>query len=201
MIKNVIFDLGRVLISWEPLNYLLENFEPEKAEMLYKKVFDIEDWNAMDKGLITEKELFEKKKKLYPELSKETEKIENEILGILQPIEENVALLPKLKSAGYKLYVLSNFSRGSFEYVRNKFDFFNYFDGIIVSSHHLTIKPEEKIYRILLETYNLVPEECLFIDDKAENVLAASKFGIHTIHLADHRLLKEELCKVLKFCE
>ena len=78
-------------------------------------------------------------------------------------------------------------------YAKNRAVFFGYFDGGIVSAYHQCVKPEEKIYRLLLDKYDLKPEETLFIDDIAENIEAAGKIGIDTIHLTDYNALSDRL--------
>ena len=91
------------------------------------------------------------------------------------------------------MYILSNFHKESFETVSSKHEFFSYFDGGIVSAYHQCLKPDEKIYRLLIDKYGLKPEETLFIDDLAENVEAAGKIGINTIHITDYNTLSDRL--------
>ena len=91
----------------------------------------------------------------------------------------------KLKEK-YKLYILSNFHKDSFETISSRYNFFNYFDGGIVSAYHNCIKPDEKIYKLLIDKYNLNPTETLFIDDLEKNILKAQELGIKTIHLIDY---------------
>ncbi|MCX7653365.1 MAG: HAD family phosphatase [Fervidobacterium sp.] len=197
MIRNIIFDLGRVLIDWRPYEYMVKEFGSEVAIFLWKNVFDTVEWNLMDKGEITEEQLWNMFKEKFPEYKEYIEKMSLKVPELLTPISENVELLMPLKRMGYQLYVLSNFSRGNFNYVYKKFEFFKIFDGMIISGFVKQIKPEVEIYQTLIFNFNLNPFESLFIDDKEENIKTAKFFGFNVIHLPDHSLLKERLENIL----
>lgn len=198
MINNIIFDLGRVLINWEPEKYMKKVFDEKTISFLLEKIFNTNDWNLMDKGVIDEQTLWENKLNQYPEYKKEIEHMKNKVLDLLTPIEENTKLLYILKEKGYNLYILSNFSKIAFQKVYEKYDFFKLFDGMIISSHVKSIKPEDEIYKILIEKYKINPAESLYIDDKIENIKAGEKFGFKTIHLEKPEDLKDKLSKILK---
>lgn len=200
MIKNIIFDLGRVLLSWEPYKYMLETFPKDVADELNEKVFESEDWWLMDKGIFSEEQLWQKKLRELPHLSEYILHMRDKVPNFLTPIEENVKLVPKLKQKGFKLYILSNFSEKNFELVYNKYDFFKLFDGMVISSHVKLAKPQKEIYLELIKKYSLKPEENIFVDDKLENVSAAQRLGFKTVHLENHVNLAEELRRVLKSC-
>lgn len=198
MINNIIFDLGRVLINWEPEKYMKKVFDEKTTSFLLEKIFNTNDWNLMDKGVIDEQTLWENKLNQYPEYKKEIEHMKNKVLDLLTPIEENAKLLYILKEKGYNLYILSNFSKIAFQKVYEKYDFFKLFDGMIISSHVKSIKPEDEIYKILIEKYKINPAESLYIDDKIENIKAGEIFGFKTIHLEKPEDLKDKLSKILK---
>jgi putative hydrolase of the HAD superfamily len=193
MIKNIVFDLGRVLIDWDPYGYMIKHFEKEVAEFLKKHVFETEDWQIMDKGEISEEELWQDKLDKFPDYKDYILHMKGKVLELLTPIQQNVSLIPLLKEKGFKLFVLSNFSKNSFQKVFEKYDFFKYFDGMIISSHVKEIKPYERIYQILIEKYKINPEESLYIDDKMENIETGKKLGFKTIHLDKPEELKEKL--------
>ncbi|MBO8161235.1 MAG: HAD family phosphatase [Thermosipho sp. (in: Bacteria)] len=172
---------------------MLKKFGKEIADVLRKAVFETGDWNLMDKGELTEEELWEDKLNKYPEHRDYILHMKEKVIDILIPINENISLIPKLKEKGYKLYVLSNFSKVTFEKVYKKNEFFKYFDGMVISSHVKEVKPEEKIYKILIERYKLEPAKSLYIDDKLENVEMGKKLGFKTIHLEQPEILKEKL--------
>jgi len=198
MIKNIVFDLGRVLLNWDPYSYMIKHFEKEVAEFLKKHVFETEDWQMMDKGEITEEELWQDKLGKYPDYKDYILHMKNKVLDLLVPIEQNVSLIPLLKEKGYKLFVLSNFSKNTFQKVFEKYDFFKYFDGMVISSHVREIKPYEKIYQILIKKYKVKPGESLYIDDKIENIETGKKLGFKTIHLEMPLKLEEKLKKYIE---
>ena len=97
MIRNIVFDLGGVLIDWRPCEYLVESFPEDVAKVLEREIFKHEDWKKMDRGTLPENDLWEKKKKELSEYREYVEKLEREVPKLLKPIEENVKLLSILK--------------------------------------------------------------------------------------------------------
>ncbi len=113
------------------------------------------------------------------------------------PLDDNVRLLPELKKHGFRLYYLSNFPLDSFEEVKNDYYFFRYFDGGIISAEVKLSKPDIRIYRHILNKYNLNPEECVYIDDIEENVMAAELTGMQALLTNGSVKISGELGKVL----
>jgi len=192
-IDSIIFDLGRVLINWYPRQYMVQAFGEEIANTLHETIFSVKEAALLDRGEISEDEIWRIRLERYSEYAPYIEHMKNKILDLLTPIEENVNLIPKLKRKGYKLYVLSNFSKQAFDAIYSKYDFFTYFDGLVISSHHRTVKPERKIYEVLIREHGVSPKTSVFIDDREENVAAARELGFHIIHLEDPSLLKQKL--------
>lgn len=191
--KNIIFDLGNVLILFDPAGYVNRSVAEEKREKFLDVVFRSREWENLDLGTLT----YSNAKKIFKEKLKDCDAevdalFGDNLYGLLKPIVSNTELLKKLRE-NYNLYILSNFHKESFETVSSRYDFFNYFHGGIVSAYHQCIKPDEKIYRLLVDKYELNPKETLFIDDLAENIKAAEKIGINTIHLTDYNTLSEKL--------
>ena len=191
--KNIIFDLGNVLILFDPSGYVNKSVSPEKREKFLDVVFKSTEWEKLDLGTLS----YDDAKKIFKEKLKDCDSEVDMLFGdnlysLLKPITKNAELLKSLKE-NYNLYILSNFHKESFETVSSKHEFFGYFDGGIVSAYHQCVKPDEKIYRLLLDKYDLKPEETLFIDDIAENIEAAGKIGIDTIHLTDYNALSDRL--------
>ena len=186
MIKNIVFDLGRVLIGFDPENYLDSfGFDKETVQTLEQMVFGAQ-WKKYDRG--DHPDVFS----LRDALIRENPAYETEIRMALHPEwvkihirkEDSIAYLYELKSRGYRIYILSNLAKESYEYVRG-FEFFREIDGGVFSYQERVIKPDEKIYRILLDRYALKPEETLFFDDVPENIEAARRLGIHGIVFTD----------------
>jgi putative hydrolase of the HAD superfamily len=179
MIKNIVFDLGNVLISFKPAEYLEKNNYPENVkEKILTDIFGSKEWQLLDSGDISTADAI-KGISLKSNLNKEEiDHIFNLRTDLMFPLDQNVKVLPELKKRGFKLYFLSNFPIDIFEEIRSGYYFFKYFDGGIISAEAKASKPDFRIYDTLLERYSLVPEECLFIDDIEINVRAAEERGM-----------------------
>ncbi|MGJ8454471.1 HAD family hydrolase [Pseudothermotoga sp. U03pept] len=197
MVENIVFDLGRVLIQWDPYGYMLKVFGEPVATFLNKNVFETKEWNLLDKGEIEEEQLWQMMVERFPHYAEYIEHMKENVLRLLLPIEENIRFLPQLKAMGYKLYVLSNFGKNGFNYIHKTYDFFKYFNGMVISSHVNQIKPDPQIFTTLIDKYNVEPTKTLFIDDKAENIRTAQELGFKVIHLEDNSNLKDQLERLL----
>ena len=184
MIKNVIFDLGKVLINNDPSEYLRKyGYDEEKYQALLDAIWTDSLWGDMDvakyesfKDII---EIYvEKHKDLEPELRRF---FAEDWMELYVAYDDTVKFYNEVCEQGYDIYLLTNFSKDGYEYISNKFDFFKKANGAVVSSHLKIAKPDMRIYKYLLETYNLNPDECIFIDDSVANIKAAKELGIHGI--------------------
>jgi len=196
LIKNLIFDLGNVLISFKPIK-LLSNVSPNqnRIKRFILNIIKSDTWLKLDRGVLTfyaAKDIFIKK---YPEDEDLINYFFKNWRGLFSPIPKTVSILEKLKINGYNTYALSNFPETPFEYVHSKYDFFKFFDGLVISYQEKLIKPEEEIYKTLLQKHNLIAGECLFIDDTEIFCLEAQKLGINTILFDLNLDLKSELKK------
>lgn len=195
MIKNVVFDLGNVLLSYDPRGYLEKKYDDEELiNKLYNSVFRSEEWIELDRGSISQQEAVEILTERYG-FGSEVSDIFSDWEEILQPIKGSIDILEELKDRGYSLYVLSNFHLEAFKLVVN-YDFFNNFDELVISAEINTVKPEPEIYRYLLANYSLSPEETVFIDDMKVNLLGAENFGIKTIQFKSPVQLRGDLRKL-----
>ncbi|EQB93363.1 HAD family phosphatase [Elizabethkingia anophelis] len=195
IIKNIIFDFGGVLMDWNP-KYLYQNvFNSEEEMNFFLDNIATLKWNAeQDRGRSFQ-EATEILQNQYPEFSKEIALYYSQWPVMLKgTIEENVSILRNLHGR-YQLYGLTNWSAESFPYAYKNYDFFSLFNGIVVSGEEKLIKPDERIYELLLNRYNLNASECLFIDDNYENIRTAQAMDFNTIHLTPHTNLKKELQK------
>ena len=183
MIKNIIFDIGNVLLEFKPLDYLKRTFNDDNIEkLLYKEIFQSEEWLHLDRGTLTQEQAIKVISKRNPDYETHINKCMDNWIDILTPIEGTIKIMNKLKENGYKLYLLSNFHSLAYEAICSKYDFFSQFNGGIISYKENLLKPEAEIFIKLLDTYNLNAQECLFIDDTLLNVQAANRLGIKTLH-------------------
>lgn len=181
MFKNIIFDIGNVLLEFSPKEYLKSKIKEDKVEEVFKEIFQSEEWDMLDRGTISEEEaikVISNRSNGNAELIKLA--FEN-WYDILNPIEKTIEILKNLKKAGYKVYYLSNFHLIAFEHVTSKHDFFNVFDGGVVSYEEKYIKPEVEIYNKIIDKYSLKTNESIFIDDLEANINKAKEAGIETI--------------------
>jgi putative hydrolase of the HAD superfamily len=199
MVKNIIFDLGNVLISFKPSEYFDKNKYPEtiKATIL-SDIFSSKEWLMLDNGEITTPEAIDAIAKKSSLNKKEIDHIFNLRTDLMFPLNQNVRLLPELKKRGFRLYYLSNFPLDIFDEVRSGYYFFKYFDGGLISAEAKSSKPDNRIYETLLEKYSLIPEETLFIDDIGINVKAAESLGIKGLVTHGSLEISKEIEKALK---
>jgi epoxide hydrolase-like predicted phosphatase len=182
MVKNIVFDLGNVLISFRPSEYFEKNNYPEsiKAKIL-TDIFASKEWLMLDNGDITTTDAIEAIAKRSSLNREEIAHIFNLRTDLMFPLDPNVRLLPALKKRGFKLYYLSNFPLDIFDEVSSGYFFFKHFEGGLISAEAKFSKPDPGIYKILFEKYSILPEESLFIDDNEKNVRAAESLGMKGI--------------------
>jgi 2-haloacid dehalogenase len=194
-ITTLIFDLGGVLIDWNPRYVYRTVFDSEeKAEWFIQHICTL-DWNEKPDAGYLIAEAIEEKVKEFPEWEKEIriyyDRWEEMLKG---PIHETVEIFRKIKDSGrYKLYALTNWSAELFPIALEKYDFLHWFDGIVVSGEEKTRKPFPEIYQRLLDRYSLNAQEVLFIDDNLRNIKAARDLGIESIQFIEPAQLENEL--------
>ena len=199
MIKNIVFDLGNVLLSFRPAEFFIKKKYPDNIiNKILSDIFGSREWVMLDNGDITTSEAIDSIASISSLKKEEIELIFNLRSELMFPLDENVRLLPGLKKRGFKLYYLSNFPLDIFEETKNGYFFFTYFDGGIISSEVRLSKPDIRIFNLLLEKYSLLPAETLFIDDIEANVKVAESagmtgmitFGEENISIALEKMLK-----------
>lgn len=178
MIKNVIFDFGDVIARFQP-DELIAAFEERKEDHEILKDAIFRNWEHLDDGSLDYEEYKTMTRESLPkELHPVINRIFEEWYKAMPLVEGVPELIRELKGKGYRLYILSNAST----FFAEKSPYFGVnqeFDGIVFSALVKMAKPDPKIYRYLLDTYHLIPGECLFIDDRRANIEAAEKSGIH----------------------
>lgn len=197
MINNVIFDLGNVLVNFKPKQFLLRyTNDKNRITKFISNVIQSDTWLNLDRGILSIKNARDDFISAYPEETELIKTFFNHWKEMLTPISKNVNLLKELKSNGYKLYILSNYIVEAFEYVKERYDFFSLFDGLVISGKLNIIKPEREIFQYLLQNYNLYPEDSVFIDDVKQCIDQAGKLKINTIHYLPNTDLRSELRKL-----
>jgi putative hydrolase of the HAD superfamily len=196
MIKNVIFDLGNVLLKFQPKEFLLRfTDDTEYIEQFIAKIFRSDIWINLDRGITSLENAKNDFVSKYPKEKNFLTLFFNQWMEMLTPIDENIEILKDLRNLGYKTYILSNFIRETYTFIEKKYDIFSLFEGQIISGRENIIKPEEAIYELLLNRFSLIPEESLFIDDVLHFLKPAKKLGMKTIWNRPETDLREELKK------
>ena len=199
MVKNIIFDLGNVLISFRPSEYFDKKKYPETIKTtILSDIFGSKEWKMLDKGEITTPEAINSITKRSTLNEQEIAYIFNLRTDIIFPLDENVRLLPGLKKRGFRLYYLSNFPLDIIDEVKDGYYFFKYFDGGLISAEVKSSKPENLIYEILIERYSLIPKESLFVDDIEINVRTAEAIGMKGIFTNGSVEISKEIEKAIK---
>ena len=197
-IKTVIFDLGGVLIDWDP-KYVYRNiFEKEKEmEWFFQNICTFE-WNEEQDAGRTIAEATTQLIKKYPDHEKNIRAYYDrweEMLG--GPIDETVEILAELKkNPNLKLYALTNWSAETFPIALKKYEFLHWFDGRLVSGEEKIRKPFIELYKRLLDKYSIDPSTALYLDDNTRNLLPAKELGMQTIHFQNPQQFRKELVEL-----
>lgn len=195
-IKNIIFDLGGVLIDWNPEYVYLEVFggDRKKMQWFFDEICTM-DWNENQDAGYPLQQATEDRVKMFPQYEEWIRMYYGrweEMLG--DSIEDTVEVLNQLfKNPDYRVAALTNWSTETFPVALERFEFLHRFEGIVVSGAENTRKPFADIYQLTLDRFDFKAEESLFIDDNLRNVEAASNMGIHTIHFKNPKELKLNL--------
>jgi 2-haloacid dehalogenase len=191
----IVFDFGGVLFDWNP-RYLYQQFFSGDAPAMERFLDEIEfnEWNRQqDVGRPFSEAVIELSEQFpqYVALIEAFDTRWEETLAGIFP--QSVAILERLYRAGYPLYALSNWSEEKFLIVRQRYEFLNWFDEIVISGEVGMAKPDKEIFRHLLKKIRRKPHECLFIDDAAVNITVADELGFQTLHFQSPRKLATEL--------
>ncbi len=196
-IKNIIFDLGGVLVDWNPEYLYKKVIQDDTKRKWFLDTICTNDWNEkQDAGRLIQEannELLEKYPAYKDLILSYYERWEEMLNG---PIVGTVDIFRQLKTKEkYNIYALTNWSAETFPRALQIFDFLHWFDGRVVSGEEMTRKPFKEIYETILNRFNLVAENTIFIDDNLRNINAAKEFRISCIHFSSPEQLKEELIK------
>ena len=196
MIKNIIFDLGNVLLTFQPSNFLLRfTDDVEYIKDIVPKIFRSQVWLDLDRGTISIEDAKDNFISQYPKEEAFLTLFFNHWMEMLTPIDKNIEILKAVRNLGYKTYILSNYIKEAYTFIDKKYKIFPLFDGPIISAFEKAIKPELEIYTKLINRYQLLPEESLFIDDVLFFLKPAKKLGMKTIWNQPETDLREELRK------
>ena len=197
-VDTIIFDLGAVLIDWNPRYLYRKIYKTEEEIDWFLENICTHDWNEKQDAGRSFEEATDELLKKYPEHEvairawygrwKET---------MNGPIQETVEIFKQLKDSGrYKIYALTNWSAETFPWALEKFDFLHWFDGIVVSGIEKTRKPFPEFFQILFDRHQVNPANALFIDDNLRNIEGGRSLGLPGIHFVSPAQLKADLQKL-----
>ena len=191
---NIVFDLGGVVVRWEPDALIATVFsEPLVRAAMRAEFVGHADWLALDRGTLSPRNAIERAAKRTGLPETDMEKFLQQVPPALVPIPDMINLLYRLKANGHTLFCLSNMHVASIEHLERAYTFWEVFEGVVVSCRLQLCKPEPAIYSYLLETYGLKANETVFIDDTAENLTAAAELGLHALRFVSPAQCERDL--------
>lgn len=199
MINTIIFDIGRVLVDWEWESFLSKSFTDEDTiHIVGKHFFENPLLVEFDRGVLSTEEVLNQCISSAPEYAKEIRIAFDNIGECVKQRDFAIPWIKNLKKEGYKILFLSNYSRHLRNSNPNALSFINYMDGGIFSCDVKMVKPDRNIYEKIIDKYNLIPKECIFVDDNIDNIRTANEIGIHGIQYITHEQVVAEMKKLLQ---
>lgn len=195
-IKNIILDVGKVLVEWDCDSVFRRlGFDETAIRAVAEATVLSADWNEYDRGTLEDGEQLEFFIRKAPEYERQIRLFWENIGLAVTVYPYTLEWIRAMKAAGYGVYILSNYAKHTYECSREALSFEEEADGAVFSFQEKVTKPQPEIYRILLERYGLEPDSCVFLDDREDNVRMAENLGIHgicfTAYEAAVRRLKE----------
>ncbi len=198
MIRNVILDVGNVLVDYCWKKHLNSfGFSEEIAKRVAAATALSEDWDEYDRGVLTDDEVLNRFIENDPGVEKEIRMYVENLSGVIEVYPYAEQWIRDLKAQGLHVYILSNFGEKCYNDCGSKMDFTGLVDGAVFSWREKVIKPDDAIYQCILKRYQLIPEECMFFDDREVNVEGAKRNGIHGIIFEDQAQANRELSALL----
>lgn len=194
MIKNVVFDVGKVLVDfdWQGFFDSLE-FAPDVYEKVADATVRSKLWNEFDRSKMSDEEILQGFLEGAPDCREELMRFWDNIGNSIKCYEYTPVWIQSLQEKGYGVYLLSNYPRRLYSQSIHELSFVEHVDGAVFSFEVQATKPELEIYEALLEKYRLQPTECVFVDDNRSNIIAANQLGMATIHFHTKSQAEEEL--------
>lgn len=195
MIKNCIFDLGNVMVTYHAKNYLHSKFQdPVLCDFLYEHIFGSPEWLMLDEGTMKESQLIEQLIHQYPTYRNEILQAFDHWDDSLTLKKDSFAFAQSLKQQGFNLYILSNIQSEVYQRLVARYpEWQTLFSGAIISAEVKLIKPDPRIFELCLNTFHLKASECLFFDDTYENIKSAKQLGIHAVWFQNLDDVKRQL--------
>ncbi|WP_408070812.1 HAD family hydrolase [Butyrivibrio sp. JL13D10] len=193
-INTVIFDIGNVLVDFRWEDFLRDKgFSESMVQRIGDASVRSDAWNEFDRGVLDSKGIIDGFVRNDPSIEKELREAFSDLTGLLGKRDRTIPWIKSLKKKGYKVLVLSNFSKQALEPNLFMKEFLDEVDGGILSYRYKIIKPDRAIFELITEKYDLVPSECVFIDDTEKNIVAARNYGMNGIVFHSYEQVDKEL--------
>lgn len=194
MIRNIILDVGKVLVEWEPEKAMQKlGFSEAVVEAVAKATVASADWNESDRALLDDAKQVAYFVEKAPEYEKEIRLFWDNIGLAISQYSYTKTWIQEMKAAGYHIYILSNYARWTYQHTKEQLSFLKDVDGALFSFEVHQIKPEPEIYQSLFEKFHLIPEECFFLDDRLENIEAAKSQGMDGMVFTDYEAVRKQM--------
>jgi len=194
---NIVFDLGGVVFKWQPDNIIASVFDkPEIRRVVKQEIFQHPDWLALDRGTLDYEHAITRAAVRTGLSEKDIRKLLEQVPNHLTPIEGSFELIKELAILKKPLFVLSNMHFASIAHLERSHDIWDQFSGKVISCRINKMKPEPDIYHHLLDNFDLIPEQTVFIDDTEINLSAAAELGIRTIKFRSAAQCRDSLVKM-----
>ena len=193
-VDTVIFDLGNVLVRWDPANLYKKIFARQEERDFFLHNICTMEWHTFQDAGRSPQEGTAELVKLYPHYEEAIRAFYTRWEEMFDgPIEGTVEILKEVKEKGYKVYALSNWNAELYRRTANNFPFLEWFDGKIISSEEKMKKPDENIYQLLFERFSVSPSRAVFIDDNTANIATAERIGLDSILFTTPEALRKSL--------
>lgn len=199
MITNIIFDVGKVLVSYEPDAYMEQlGYDRTVRNAINQAMFRNPLWEKADQGIYTSDEFLQRFIANAPDYERQIRELYRTIGNTIALFPYTMDWLKSLKERGYHLYILSNYSENMYEQTKQKMQFLSLVDGAVFSYTCKRVKPDAAIYEHLMKQFRLNASESVFLDDRPENTEAARRCGIHAIEFTDYEHARAALDELLR---
>lgn len=201
-INTVIFDIGNVLAEFIPNKFMEKlGYSGELKQKLLEAVIENDIWNEYDRGTMSKKEVIERFVERTPELEDDIRRVFCDLNGIVKRFNYTDRWIKDLKNIGIRVLFLSNISETLFNDCEKELDFIKNTDGGILSFQAKSIKPDREIYELLINRYELIPEECIFIDDRDINLDGGRQVGFNCIKFTEYDEVSRKILEKINLCE
>lgn len=192
--KNVVFDIGNVIVRWDPPLITARAFgAPRASDDLVRSIFGGDIWFRLNRGEISEAEAKQAYCARLGFSEDEAETLFFHIKDSLDLMEDTTCVMARLDKAGYRMFALSDNVREIVAHLQAKYDFWRYFEGAVISAELGALKPSPEIFAYLLNEYELVPEETVFLDDMQHNVDGAAAMGLRALRFSNAARAEQDL--------